>query len=1141
MEDTKEEQPSFQCHNCKLLCRSKRQLHFHIDKCLRENKNQDKFKCFRCNRTFIDQRSLSRHQATLCCKAKHQVQLYEYQNRLPFATLTNTNTCNDNSSLSPSKQDPFFYNMEANIFPDNTQNTYFDTYSKSIQQCDYTDFEAKNIDNNCDNVILTYLCLYCDFQCDSQRTLHTHIMQDHPEKSEQFEKLEDVRTRLELDSNQSIDESLELENNVADYNYIHSNDTADAVQAVSVNDDDVDVDDHIMQMANSFFLNQRNYCQVKLLDLLSKHNAPLYLFKEIMDWARHSSIVNKFDFELQPNSREKLLKDMIYHNKLQSLLPKIVTCKLPFINESVNVTTHSISESIYSLLYDSDLMREENLIFDNDPLEDPEKRVSSVYTDINDGNCYINAYKHYCTDKRFDVLCPLILFIDKTHTDAKGNQKIEPIIFTLGIFNKATRNKENAWRTIGFIPSMEKFSSKNVSTDQRNADYHFLLKVVLSPLAALQSQGGLPFSFKYKNTIFDVNLKIPILFVTGDSEGQDRIVGRKVQYNLINDGSHICRYCNVPYNELDNPLFLDQYNQQFTRASELEFLLRTDTETLTNLGYADIGENVFHTLQYCDLKHGINGSVPADLLHTLQHGIYLYIFECLLASKQTYSELKTSKNTQDANNRKRKKQSKLKPLKKRKPKKVNFDSDEDSVGNGLNSEDLSTRNVFNEKQCAAIDKKARFIGKQLQHQSDRNLPRTYFDSGITSHKKKNGHEEQGVILVWMFVLLSDARESFITLYGGNELGESRLNNWLYVCERIIMVEELIKASEIDKNLIIKFKHWFLIFLDLFKDVLDRQKGHKLKLLKFHLLTHLADDIEKFGVPSSFNTCAGESNHKGHKKNVKRTQRQPQNFEEQAGLRYVENLAIAASLRNMPQYGKRVQCENHSASGDTSQVVSFGGNSYFMNEAGIFLTQGKRTLQQANWPDSNLQNQIFQLLSQNILPHVNSKTINLFTLLKTEDLIYRADPCFMERPWLDWAFCNWGTEDGVIPIHLLLFIDLSHLTRNIIVNDVPIEGPGRYVIAHMIGTEISNDFAAFPKSRLFFTAEKLLNKKSKVPLIAIISVDCICGPCIAVNTNPDSVMVESIGSHSYTFLKSRHVWTDELKIAIEESEEKESLR
>ena len=168
MEDTKKE-PSFQCHNCKLLCRSKRQLHFHIDKCLREKKNQDKFKCFLCNESFIDQRSLFRHQAESCCKEKPQTQLYQYKSRLPFATLTNANFYNDHLSLSPCKEDSFCNhmeahnypdntedtyfdtcnNMKANIFSDNTQDTYFDTYNKSLQRSDFTDLATKYIDNGC--------------------------------------------------------------------------------------------------------------------------------------------------------------------------------------------------------------------------------------------------------------------------------------------------------------------------------------------------------------------------------------------------------------------------------------------------------------------------------------------------------------------------------------------------------------------------------------------------------------------------------------------------------------------------------------------------------------------------------------------------------------------------------------------------------------------------------------------------------------------------------------------------------------------------------------------------------------------------------------------------------------------------------
>jgi Plavaka transposase len=80
--------------------------------------------------------------------------------------------------------------------------------------------------------------------------------------------------------------------------------------------------------------------------------------------------------------------------------------------------------------------------------------------DVNDGSCYMNAYTYYCSNKEKDVVCPLILFIDKTHTDTKGSLTLEPVCLTLGIFNKTTRNKEEAWRIIGFIPNLDGVSKK---------------------------------------------------------------------------------------------------------------------------------------------------------------------------------------------------------------------------------------------------------------------------------------------------------------------------------------------------------------------------------------------------------------------------------------------------------------------------------------------------------------------------------------------------------------------------------------------------------------------------------------------------------------------------------------------------------
>jgi len=44
-----------------------------------------------------------------------------------------------------------------------------------------------------------------------------------------------------------------------------------------------------------------------------------------------------------------------------------------------------------------------------------------------------------------ELLRPIILFVDKTHTDARARATFEPIQFTLGLFNQATRSRQEAW------------------------------------------------------------------------------------------------------------------------------------------------------------------------------------------------------------------------------------------------------------------------------------------------------------------------------------------------------------------------------------------------------------------------------------------------------------------------------------------------------------------------------------------------------------------------------------------------------------------------------------------------------------------------------------------------------------------------
>ena len=93
-------------------------------------------------------------------------------------------------------------------------------------------------------------------------------------------------------------------------------------------------------------------------------------------------------------------------------------------------------------------MNDDNLLFHSDDPTAPPPEKIPIIGDVHTGSLYSDGWKNYCTSLG-DVLCALIFFIDKTHTDENGNLCLEPVSFTLSIFNRETRNKPNAWRTLG--------------------------------------------------------------------------------------------------------------------------------------------------------------------------------------------------------------------------------------------------------------------------------------------------------------------------------------------------------------------------------------------------------------------------------------------------------------------------------------------------------------------------------------------------------------------------------------------------------------------------------------------------------------------------------------------------------------------
>jgi hypothetical protein len=215
-------------------------------------------------------------------------------------------------------------------------------------------------------------------------------------------------------------------------------------------------------------------------------------------------------------------------------------------------------------------------------------------------------------------------FIDKTHTDINGRLCLEPLQFTLGIFNRTIRGQPRAWRTLGYVNDLQLPYKKNA--EAKLQDYHLMLKVLLRSFMNAQKV-PIIWEFKSATTSKFYRLKIPVMFVIGDTEGHDKLCGR---YSNRTKSQSLCRYCNIPFEKTDDPFFKFNY----IKANKVKRLvLRKDKDALKAMSMHCIN-NAWHEVDFCDPERGIHGATLAEVLHCIQQGIFEYGIISLFQQKK---------------------------------------------------------------------------------------------------------------------------------------------------------------------------------------------------------------------------------------------------------------------------------------------------------------------------------------------------------------------------------------------------------------------------------------------------------------------------------------------------------------------------
>jgi hypothetical protein len=267
-------------------------------------------------------------------------------------------------------------------------------------------------------------------------------------------------------------------------------------------------------------------------------------------------------------TRQKLMKllRIRYHMDHQYAKPHTLT--LPHSRSKIQVWKKRAEDNVLSLLTDPRWNDEDWLYFDDDPFATPTLDAEYI-EDINTGEAYIKTYNELITDPTRQILVAIPLYIDGAVTGQFDKLQVTALKMSIGLLNRKARDKEYAWRNLGFVTNYAKedhngkkmfvesghiaahemyvsstSDEDDVQVDEEDdklADYHAILSVLLQSLKELIAD-GMVVDIHYKGKLYRAcQLVFFVPFVKCDGDEADKLCAsfrsrtQKVQ--------QLCRYC----------------------------------------------------------------------------------------------------------------------------------------------------------------------------------------------------------------------------------------------------------------------------------------------------------------------------------------------------------------------------------------------------------------------------------------------------------------------------------------------------------------------------------------------------------------------------------------------------------------------
>ena len=868
---------------------------------------------------------------------------------------------------------------------------------------------------------------------------------------------------------------------------------------------------------NSFTKSEQR--AVRLMGVLKGTRAALNTYDAILDWhhrengdigkresLKHVNNVDKY------HSRKKMIKTLTDRYHLTSKGAKQSTITLPNSKAKVTLTFHNAWDCIESLLTDPRVKDSDYSFHNNNPLaRPPPVNLNGNISELHTAKAYHEAYEKFIKVPGKQVLLPIVMYIDGAITGQFSSLPVTALKLSLGIYNKKFREKEFAWRTLGYVAQVSTPTSRGnevfyetrhmeadfvrlvrgeggeeVRDDVCKAqDFHTMLDCLLTSYVEVQNNGFV-WDLRYRGETYkDIEFVPFVMFVKCDTEEADVLCG---SYTSRQRGvAQLCRYCTCPTEESDHVFAL--YPQKTVKMIQ-DLVDAQDFDGLQKLSQQCI-QNAWYKIRFHPYnKQGIHGACPSELLHAMLLGVFKYTRECFFQQIGP-----SSKAADDINNL------------------------------------------------------AQVYGNLFARQAERDKPNCSFKDGIIKSGRIMAKEFRGILLVMAAILRSQKGQNVLSRKE-NFASPQAYKDWVLLVEMLLQWEAFLNSSEMTVRHVrrLQKKNRYLMYL--IKKVANRTKGMGMKLTKFHVIMHMWFDIYLFGVPTEVDTGSNESHHKLAKIAARLTQKNETTFDFQTCTRLDEfhliDLALAElndNLKLWDYYTKPADLDPEHPrvpsprTGGT--IIQVFQDPEFGEDPVFSLGAGKKVRKPLDLPwNKDVVRFLFDLQKK-----LKVNNIQIRGEHKREGMIFRGHPNYRDKPWRDWATIDWGDKELPGQIWCFVVIDFDPYITDDEGNDVIVYhggirvAKGCYAVVESAAYDDRNNEKA--KSDLFIPIRKEIIHCRKSPggwrrkfyLADVESITCPLAvvPNVGVNRRFD-----------YLILKSRSEWVDIFKKWLDDPHENDRI-